>query len=71
MSAPPTKPEPPVTNAVGMVMTILPRMDLPEPAQRLAPSARSVWRIHWALGSIVALMIGRAVSGDLDGVPRR
>ena len=42
-------------------------MDLPEPAQRLAPNARSVWRIHWALGAIVALIVGGSVRGDMDG----
>jgi membrane protein YdbS with pleckstrin-like domain len=43
-------------------------VDLPEPAQRLAPSARSVWRIHWALASIVALIAGGSVRQELPGV---
>ena len=39
------------------------------PAQRLAPRARWVWRIHWALGCVVVLVGGRlageAASGGL------
>ena len=30
----------------------------PEPAQRLAPRARWVWRIHWALGCLAVLVAG-------------
>ena len=40
----------------------------PEPARRLAPRARWVWRIHWGLGSLVALAAGMAIRDDLSGV---
>ncbi len=43
-------------------------MDFAGPAQRLAPNARWVWRLHWAGGCLVALGIGMAVRGALDGV---
>ena len=31
---------------------------IPEPTRRLAPQARWVWRIYWALGSAAALVAG-------------
>ena len=42
-------------------------MDFAEPAQRLAPNARWVWRLHWVGGCVVALLIGMAVRRELDG----
>jgi membrane protein YdbS with pleckstrin-like domain len=36
-----------------------------EPAHRLSPTARWVWRANWAGGSLVALVIGRAIGDSL------
>jgi membrane protein YdbS with pleckstrin-like domain len=41
-----------------------------EPARRLSPKARWVWRAEWAFGSAVALAIGMAVAGEAEGVLR-
>jgi len=40
---------------------------IPEPTRRLAPQARWVWRIYWALGSTAALMAGRFVGDEAPG----
>ena len=37
---------------------------IPEPACRLAPQARWIWRIYWALACLAALMAGRAAGLD-------
>ena len=52
---------------------------IPEPAQRLAPAARWAWRLSWAGGCIVALVVARhgrrraarVVADDRDGGARR
>src|SRR4051794_15071368 len=40
---------------------------IPEPAQRLAPQARWAWRLSWAGGCIVALIVVGAAGGGLPG----
>ncbi len=40
---------------------------IPEPAQRLAPQARWAWRLSWAGGCVVALIVVGRVGGELDG----
>ena len=39
----------------------------PEPSQRLAPNARWVWRIYWAIGCVVALFLGTLLRQALEG----
>jgi membrane protein YdbS with pleckstrin-like domain len=38
-----------------------------EPAERLSPLARWVWRLNWALGSAAALLAGMLLGDELDG----
>jgi membrane protein YdbS with pleckstrin-like domain len=41
--------------------------EIPEPSQRLAPQARWAWRLSWAAGCIVALVVLGMVAGRLPG----
>src|SRR4051794_26113317 len=43
---------------------------IPEPAQRLAPQARWAWRLSWAGGCIVALIVLAVAGGGLPGAWR-
>src|SRR5215210_780378 len=38
---------------------------IPEPSQRLAPQARWAWRLSWAAGCIVALVVAGTAGGSL------
>lgn len=38
----------------------------PEPAHRLAPSARWLWRLQGLLGTLVVLLAGMALGGELE-----
>ncbi len=40
---------------------------IPEPAQRLAPAARWAWRLSWAGGCVVALLVLGMAGGSLPG----
>ena len=40
---------------------------IPEPAQRLAPAARWAWRLSWAGGCVVALVVLGMAGGGLPG----
>jgi len=40
---------------------------IPEPAQRLAPQARWAWRLSWAGGCLVTLVVFGTAGGDLPG----
>jgi membrane protein YdbS with pleckstrin-like domain len=40
---------------------------IPEPAQRLAPAARWAWRLSWAGGCVVAMLLLGMAGGGLPG----
>jgi uncharacterized protein len=40
---------------------------IPEPAQRLAPHARWAWRLSWAAGCVVGLVVFGTAGGGLSG----
>jgi len=40
---------------------------IPEPAQRLAPAARWAWRLSWAGGCVVAMVVLGMAGGGLPG----
>jgi uncharacterized protein len=60
-----------VTNAVGTghddTSRVAEHTAFPAPAQRLAPNARWVWRMYWAIGSIVVLVAAVAVRDETSG----
>jgi len=41
--------------------------EIPEPSQRLAPQARWAWRLSWAGGCIVGLVVLGMAAGSLPG----
>ena len=43
---------------------------IPEPAQRLAPAARWAWRLSWAGGCVVAMVVLGMAGGGLPGAWR-